>query len=233
MSTSLSINAIVLVLAAALSARGQQQATVVTPRLANFHAKSPDQQVKARLFDDPIMGPLKPNTVRVESNERAAPPHSPPDYATYLRRVVCQADLVALDRPSSQETFVTDTESSIFTDYVFRVDQWLRGTASTEITVTLRGGKINTDDGPIEVEDEDLLTLGGQYVVFLKPIPNTSSYLLNAPTVMAGTVAKSMKAKRDVPPALLHGDKATATVLADLRNFARSCGSQGGVKHLF
>lgn len=214
-----------------LSAANQQQSTVATPNLLKFHAKTAEQKVRARFFDYPNSRPLRPNTIKNDEFERAAPPHALPDYEAYLRKEVCGAELVALGRPMSQEAFVTISETTIFTDYAFAVDQWLRGLvtydrpqASTTLTVTLRGGKIDTDAGPIEVQNEQPLTRDHQYILFLRRIPETASYQVSAPTLVSNSVVTSMDSPRDVPESLLHGTKPINLVLADIHRIASSCG---------
>lgn len=229
---TVSFKSTLLVLMAAASV-----AQVGTSNLLKFHARTPDQQIEAQFFDDPNSRPLQPNVTRTEEFEQAAPPHKMPDYSAYLRDTVCAADLVALGRTVSQQSFVTGHESTIFTEYQFAVDEWLRGSVVfdrpqgvTTITVALKGGRIDTDAGPIVVENEDPLTPNRQYIVFLKRIPNTSSYHLTAPTLVAASVGTSMKTHRDVPDALRYGDKPTPSLLADIRRSAGSCGGRGGAR---
>jgi hypothetical protein len=53
--------------------------------LTQFRARTPDQKVRATVFDGPNSPPLRPNQTRIEDVESLLPPHDPPEY--FLKRI--------------------------------------------------------------------------------------------------------------------------------------------------
>ena len=205
--------------------------------LAPFRAISPEQKVRAATFDQPNSAPLRPNETRIFDDEWALPPHDPPDYASFIRDLVCQGDLVVVGRATTKQSFLTESGSSIFTDYAFAAEEYLRGetvfrqpTNDTTIAVSLTGGTIQTPRGPLEARDGGRrpLDFGERYLLFLKRIPKTSSFELSGPHFTVGGGTPSVQSRHELPTALAKGDKSTTTLLADLRAAAATCQRSGG-----
>lgn len=198
--------------------------------LAPFRAVTPDQKVRAATFDRPTNPPLRPNQTTFEDQESAVPPHEAPEYSSFIRDLVCQSDLVVVGKATTRQSFVTETNSTIFTDYSFAPEEVLRGgtvfrqpTGNTTVEVSLRGGTIQTPNGPIEVRNEQPLDLGDRYLLFLKRIPKTSSFELSGPHFTVGSLAPRARSRHELPNPLVTDDKTTNTFLADLRAAASRC----------
>jgi hypothetical protein len=202
---------------------------------APFRAVTPDQKVRATTFDRPTNPPLLPNQTLFEDQESSLPPHESPEYSSFIRDLVCQSDLVAVGKAITRRSFVTETNSTIFTDYSFAPEELLRGgtvfrqpAGNTTVEVSLRGGTIQTPNGPIEVRNEQPLDLGDRYLLFLKRIPKTSSFELAGPHFTLGSLAPRLRSRHEMPNPLVTGAKSTTTVLADLRAAASKCQKGGG-----
>lgn len=197
--------------------------------LAPFRATTPEQKVRAAAFDQKNV-PLRPNQTRIEDGEWALPPHDPPEYSSFVRDLVCRSDLVVVGRPTKKQSFLTETDSSIFTDYSFAAEEYLRGetvfrqpTNDTTVAVSLRGGRILTPGGPLEVKNEQPLEFGDRYLLFLKGIAKTSSFELSGPHFTIGGTIPRVQSRHELPTLLASGDKSTSAVLADLRAAAATC----------
>jgi hypothetical protein len=222
-----------VIVVALLLAKVETGIAMQTPRdgdLAGFRAKTPGQKVRASTFDQPNNPPLRPNQTRFENEEWAIPPHDPPEYSSFIRELVCQSDLVVVGRAIRKQSFMTETDSSIFTDYSFAPEESLRGgavyrqpTSDTTVEVSLRGGTIQTPSGPIEVKNEQPLDLGDRSLLFLKRIPKTSSFELSGPhfTIAGGT--PRVRSRHELPAILASGGRSTNAVLEELRAAAAKC----------
>ena len=124
----------------------------------------------------------------------------------------------------------------IFTDYGMVVETWVqpnlppgseRPRSSSLITVSLRGGKLIPEPGQVlEVISQPALELSKRYVLFLKLIPDTSSYRLSfAPFVIeaSGPTIQTERLVHRMPEALAGGKKSMAAFVTDLRKVAAGC----------
>lgn len=214
---------------------GAQQAPQ-TPSWPKFHGTTDDQQKQAVFFD--LKGtPLKPNTSRSVGSDKDNPPPGPPlTYVDFLQAKVCSSELVVVGTPKSKQSFLTVNETSIFTDYDVAVTEWVRGGpgnrqpgAVSTLTVALVGGRIDTEDGALQVTDDPPLTLNQPYLLFLKHIPSAASLQLEAPTLEIGAAITALKGHRRVPSDLTSGNRQSSAVLADVRQFVAKC-PRGGAQ---
>jgi hypothetical protein len=213
---------------------GAQQPTPETLSWPQFHATTDDQRTTASFFD--IKGtPLRPNTTRAVGSDKDNVPGPLPSYAEFLQTRICSSDLVVVGTPRSKRAFLTPRETSIFTEYDFAVTEWLRGgpgnrqpvAGTTTLTVALVGGRIETADGPLQVTDDPPLNLNQPYVLLLKRIPSTASYQLETSALAIGATATALQGHRRVPPDLASGNRPSPSVLADVRQFAKTCSGGG------
>jgi hypothetical protein len=196
-----------------------------------FQATTDDQRKKAELFDLKDSR-LEPNTSRGVGSDKDNVPGPLPSYADFLQSRICASDIVVVGTPGSKRAFLTSHETSIFTDYVFVVTEWLRGgpgdrqpVLPATLTVTLVGGRIETEDGPLQVTDDPPLNLNQPYLLLLTRIPSTGSYQLETSALSIGRTTTALKGNRRVPPELLSGNRQSSAVLADVHQLAATCRS--------
>lgn len=233
MRLTLKAAAVFLLLTPALVASTKAQ-TASDTALAPFRAITPDQQIRAARFDRPTNPPLQPNHTIFEDVESALPPHDPPEYEPFLQNLVCGSDLVVVGRATQKRSFLTKTNSSLFTDYSFAPEELIHGgtvlrrPGSTAIEVSLQGGVIDTPNGRIEVTNQPPLNFGDRYLLFLRQIPQTSSFELAGPQFTIDGVSPRLRSRHELPTRLANGEKNTTTVLADIRAAAAKCQKGAG-----
>lgn len=108
----------------------------------------------------------------------------PTDSETFLNREVAKADAVVMGTVKSQQSFLTDEGTFVFTDYDFVVDEVLKKNAivplvsSETIVVTRPGGSLQLAGHTVRALDESLQPLekGHRYLLFLNYISATGGY---------------------------------------------------------
>jgi hypothetical protein len=104
----------------------------------------------------------------------------------YAKHVACNADAVIVGSVRNRESFLTESQESVFTENIVSVEQILKDNiahplaVASNIVVARSGGHIVTPEGyHIEVIDTNFpaLQLGGQYLLSLKYVPSTMQYM--------------------------------------------------------
>jgi len=98
---------------------------------------------------------------------------------------VCNADAIVVGTLKSESPQLTEDESFLFTEYIMSVSDVIKNNAaadiqsSADITVIREGGigLINGRTIRAEREGFKLFTVGNQYLLFLRYIPETGAYL--------------------------------------------------------
>lgn len=199
--------------------------------LSAFRPKTTDEKARAAVFAQKVSRPLEPNTTRVDNVEDDNFPPGPPlVYSSFLQEVVCESDAVVAGVAARKQALLTDDDSAIFTDYAVGVEEALRGipihkvpVIDTTLLVSLRGGSIQTRIGTFEVRDQVPLEARDRYVFFLKRIPKTSGYTMSAPQLVITRDHPEVRSRSLIPNELKGGSVSTRSLLADLREAARSC----------
>lgn len=109
---------------------------------------------------------------------------SPDQKSTPLERAVDASDAVVIATVTARESQLTEDERYVFTDYEVAVKEVLKDNAASPIsasdtmTVTRPGGKVLVGGHLITVVDEGVkpLSVGDEYLLFLKFIPETGTY---------------------------------------------------------
>jgi hypothetical protein len=107
-----------------------------------------------------------------------------PGKKTPLEDAVDDSDAVVIATVTSKESQLTENERYVFTDYEVSVKEVLKDNADSHIspsdmlTVSRPGGKVLLNGHVITVVDEGVkpLSVGGEYLLFLKFIPKTGAY---------------------------------------------------------
>lgn len=201
----------------------------------SLHPSTPDGRVRADFFDRAGVPRLAPGSTLNEIGS-LGPQAARPDYEPFLTELVCTSDAVVAGFPLTSQAFLTPSESMIFTDYGMAVETWVRPNlpsgsdrprSSSVIIVSLRGGKLIVEPGQtLEVASQPALELSKRYVLFLKLIPDTSSYRLSfAPFVVeaSGPAIQTERLVHRLPDALIGGKKPMAAFVSDLRKIAAGC----------
>jgi hypothetical protein len=240
MPSSMAGLAVVLATTVIGSASVRQSSSEASPWL-QFHATTETERREADFWDDVTGHRLKPGETTIRGihkdygNALRPPGAGPIVYGDFLRRWTCESDYVVVGIPTTSKAILTPHESNIFTEYRVNVKEWLRGSPErgtsvlipTTFVVSLDGGRIITAEGTLDVKDDPPLQAFAQFVLFLKPIPATSSYRLAGPALAA---AKTTVALPDqfyfAPPELLDGSKRTSDVLADIKSAGGTCRGQ-------
>jgi len=108
-----------------------------------------------------------------------APKPDPTQFAT------CNADAIVVGTLTSKASQLTEDGSFIFTDYEMAVEEVLKDDAAAPvqtgglITVTREGGEVSLRGRVLRAKRAGFKSaeVGGRYLLFLKRIPDTGSYL--------------------------------------------------------
>lgn len=101
-----------------------------------------------------------------------------------IEKAAWKADAIVIGTIKTKASQLSEDETFVFTDYDISVDQVLKDNpvapvqAASLITVTAPGGKILLDGRVIQAIDKSLepFEIGGRYLLFLRFIPETTSY---------------------------------------------------------
>jgi hypothetical protein len=99
-----------------------------------------------------------------------------------VKRITCNADAVVIGTVRDKASQLTEGESFVFTDYEFTVREVLKNNEAApitaEITVTRPGGTIILNGKRVRALDESFkpLTVGQEYMLFVRFLPGTGSY---------------------------------------------------------
>jgi hypothetical protein len=101
----------------------------------------------------------------------------------YLTNLTCRADAVVVGTVQSKSSQINEEGTFIFTDYQLLVSEVVKSGSTAinppqNITVTRAGGAVILNGHHVKAIDrrEELLAVGGQYVLYLRLIPVTSSF---------------------------------------------------------
>lgn len=105
-----------------------------------------------------------------------------------LGNLTAEADAIVIGVVASKESQLTESETFIFTDYEMAIREVLKdnGAApinpSDKITVVRPGGVVEIEGRVVRAVDRTVkpLQIGEQYLLFLKYIPTTGSYLASS-----------------------------------------------------
>jgi hypothetical protein len=103
-----------------------------------------------------------------------------------FQSALCNADAVVVGTIMSKSSQLTDEGNFIFTDHGVTVDELIKNNASapilpaTTITTTRDGGVVELNNRILSAKREDFVPplVGKQYLLFLRFIPETGSYLM-------------------------------------------------------
>lgn len=184
------------------SARGRHPEPIpVVSDFSELRARPGDEQIRAVLFDGPHWSgrPLRDRPKLVDGPgfpmilpappEGVDPPLRPPapSRQSVLREAICAADAVVSGQVTSKRAVLNKSETGLFTDFTFVVDQWLRPSPlSPSIVVSEFGGKV---------------AVGGQ--VFTTNFPPDISSIVIDPSVEAPNRHRDMNLPTMRPHLLL------------------------------
>ena len=112
-------------------------------------------------------------------------PYTPPfNLSSFLEKSACEADAIIVGTVKSKDSQLTEDGEFIFTDYEMSVSQVLKDNAAasisigSDITVTRAGGEMRLNGRKVTATSEyfEPLTVGEQYLLFLRFIPATGAY---------------------------------------------------------
>lgn len=103
---------------------------------------------------------------------------------SFLASTSCEADAIIVGRVSSGSSQITEDGTFLFTDYELQIKKVFKNNLHSRITrlgnliVTYPGGVVQLNNRIIRAEDRSFLLLkpGGEYLLFLKFIPETGAY---------------------------------------------------------
>ena len=103
----------------------------------------------------------------------------------YLLNLTCKADAVVIGTVKSKASQLTDDGTFIFTDYELSVEEVLKNNPAALIQVgevitdTRGGGTVKLNNHTVRALDENEmpLALNGRYLLFLRFVPATGSYM--------------------------------------------------------
>jgi hypothetical protein len=176
---------------------------------SELRARDADEQIRAALFDWEGGRPLRerPNIIEgpgmpmfiPRGPDGTDPPAKPPapHRQSVLQDVICSADAVVTGQVTSKRVLLNKSETALFTDFTFVVDQWFRpARLSPALVVSEFGGKVNVEgqvfttnfprdisslvidldaEAPNRHRDMNLPTRQ-PHLLLLKRIPNTRSF---------------------------------------------------------
>ena len=150
-----------------------------------------------------------------------------------LQSAVCNANAVVVGTLNSKNSQLTEQGNFIFTDYEMAVEEVIKNNSAAPIalnntiTVTRAGGVVQLNGRVIRAKVEDFkpMAVGQRYLLFLRFIPATGSYLAygNGSFQLEGkkVIALGMAASKEL---LNDGSKDATTFLSETRSFAiRHC----------
>ena len=101
----------------------------------------------------------------------------------YLRDLTCNADAVVIATMQSKSSQIIEEGTFVFTDYEARVDEVLKSPSSQidparNITITRIGGAVILNGHHVRAIDhrQEVLDIGGQYLLYLRFITATNSF---------------------------------------------------------
>lgn len=107
-----------------------------------------------------------------------------PTVSEMLKRVTCNSNAVVIGTVKYKASQLTESESFVFTDYAITVKEVLKNNelapiGTGEINVTRPGGTIILNGKIVRALDELFkpLTVGQEYILFLRFLPKTGAYL--------------------------------------------------------
>ena len=120
-------------------------------------------------------------------DDQPAPPPGESLTSALLRlypRQACQADAIVVGHTISSAFHLSASGSRVYGDYIFAIDSLLKDNQASsirsqpDIVVTRPGGSLSLPDGPINFEMRAFprLQSGAAYILFLRYIPQSSSY---------------------------------------------------------
>jgi hypothetical protein len=112
-------------------------------------------------------------------------PHAPSfDLQKFVRDLTCQADVVLVGSVRSKDSYLTDDETFIFSEYKVRVKEVIKNNNAfplqpgTHVEVVYPGGAVLIDGRKVRAIDKSFhpLKANKEYLLFLKYIPETGAY---------------------------------------------------------
>ena len=100
-----------------------------------------------------------------------------------IKRITCSADAVVIGKVRDKASQLTEGEGFVFTDYEFTVREVLKNNEAApiigEISVTRPGGSVVLNGKRVRAVDESFkpLIIGQEYMLFLRFLPQTGSYM--------------------------------------------------------
>ncbi len=158
-------------------------------------------------------------------------PSDLPPYLPYIEAHTCSAQLIVVATNSSKRSLLNDSETSIFTDYVFDVNEVLLRAPGlppkNTVLVTVDGGTVIWEGRPTTVTySGPTIRQNGQYVLFLRALPGGDGYVLMSPLGLVerqGENARSLGPLNATPLELLNDSLPFASFLSDIRDAAANC----------
>ena len=154
---------------------------------------------------------------------------NPPSYATYLQsRCAPKGVTVVVGRATSSRTLMNKSETFLFTDYTFSVDNWIcPASGSATIMVSMLGGVVTVLGRELRAHADDPLQLDRRYVLLLDVMSDGGPYRKPSNTLLTRVdfergFARSLE-KLYQPPQLRNLEISEATFVADLMNTRAIC----------
>ncbi len=144
---------------------------------ANLHAKLRAYKGNPHSLTAAVKALPSHHLITYMEVDRAASPNPPKTGQEYIQAITCKSDLVVLGNVTKQISSLSEDGGAVFSDYYFNVTQTLyskQNLNQQRVVVVLRGGRVETPDGIIEVRFKNLhgIPVGGPpfHLLFLKRI---------------------------------------------------------------
>ncbi len=172
--------------------------------------------------------------VEVDAGDSIVLP-TPPRKTPVFQSALCNADAVVIGTITNKSSQLTEQGNFVFTDHDITVEEVIKNNAAaaiqqgSTITATRDGGVVEIDNRILRAKREDFEAplVGKRYLLFLRFIPTTGSYLMygNGTFQLEGdkVLALGPAARQEL---VNGGSKDVDDFLTGLRSFASSdCGS--------
>jgi hypothetical protein len=139
--------------AIAVAAFGQQNANTVNPDASALQANASDLHNQSPAMHDDLVQQLRgTGPLAAQKNLKTnglsfhiysdGPLSTPAGLLSVLQRDTCSSDIIVTGQVSGQKSHLTTNRRNVYTDYLFNVNQTLRGLPSAQLVLTRRGGSV-------------------------------------------------------------------------------------------